>query len=264
MTKKNINFLAWNAPIIDLRTGFPTPQFLRQFNVLREKSLEFGDDERVRDAVAAMFVDSADIDFTNNDNADTFTAALTASGATAGTYGDASNIPQITVDAKGRVTSISEVAAGGGSEWTLADSYDFATAANSRDFTGLAGANEILVTLTDITKAANDTVALRVSTNNGSSFFSTSGNYRSIGSTGIASNDTSALVIAGSTTASRVGLARLLNPAVSGPKIIKADTASTTVYTDFVGDNANDIDAIRIFTPGGNNMNGGVARVYTR
>ncbi|QQR80576.1 MAG: hypothetical protein IPJ69_15025 [Deltaproteobacteria bacterium] len=41
---------------------------------------------------------------------------LSASGVTAGVYGDASNVPQITVDADGRVTSVTSVAvsAGGG------------------------------------------------------------------------------------------------------------------------------------------------------
>jgi hypothetical protein len=40
----------------------------------------------------------------------TGTATLANSGATAGTYGNATNIPQIAVDAKGRITSVSNVA----------------------------------------------------------------------------------------------------------------------------------------------------------
>jgi hypothetical protein len=40
----------------------------------------------------------------------TGTATLANSGATAGTYGSATNIPQIAVDAKGRITSVSDVA----------------------------------------------------------------------------------------------------------------------------------------------------------
>jgi hypothetical protein len=39
---------------------------------------------------------------------------LASSGATAGTYGSASVVPQVTVDAKGRVTSITQVAVAGG------------------------------------------------------------------------------------------------------------------------------------------------------
>lgn len=40
---------------------------------------------------------------------------LTTSGASAGSYGNSTNIPTLTVDAKGRVTTISTVAAAGGS-----------------------------------------------------------------------------------------------------------------------------------------------------
>lgn len=44
---------------------------------------------------------------------------LTATGAVAGMYGDATNVPQITVDAKGRITAVSNVAIGGGGGATL-------------------------------------------------------------------------------------------------------------------------------------------------
>lgn len=49
---------------------------------------------------------------------------LAASGVTAGAYGDASNIPQITVDAKGRITAAADVSFGGA---TLAASVYRAT-----------------------------------------------------------------------------------------------------------------------------------------
>lgn len=42
------------------------------------------------------------------------TTTLASSGAAAGTYGDGSNIPVVTVDVKGRVTSISTTPAAGG------------------------------------------------------------------------------------------------------------------------------------------------------
>lgn len=51
--------------------------------------------------------------------------ALADSGVTAGQYGDATNVPQVTVDAKGRITSVSEVAiqsgGGGFTSWTTLD-----------------------------------------------------------------------------------------------------------------------------------------------
>lgn len=63
--------------------------------------------EDVQDIIGAMFVDSSDFDFTYNDPGNTITGVLTNSGATAGTYGSATQVPVITVDAKGRITSVS-------------------------------------------------------------------------------------------------------------------------------------------------------------
>jgi hypothetical protein len=40
--------------------------------------------------------------------------ALADSGVTPGVYGDTSNVPQITVDAQGRVTDVTEIAITGG------------------------------------------------------------------------------------------------------------------------------------------------------
>lgn len=66
--------------------------------------------ERAQDAVGGALSDSSDIDFTYNDAGNSITADLTATGVIADSYGDGFNIPQITVDAKGRVTSVTEVA----------------------------------------------------------------------------------------------------------------------------------------------------------
>lgn len=67
-------------------------------------------DERAQDAVGSALTDSSNIDFTYNDAGNTITADLTNSGVSAGTYGNGTNVPQVTVDAKGRVTSVSNVA----------------------------------------------------------------------------------------------------------------------------------------------------------
>lgn len=65
-------------------------------------------DERAQDAALSVLADSADIDFTYNDAGNSASAVLTTSGASAGTYGSASQTPVVTVDAKGRVTGISQ------------------------------------------------------------------------------------------------------------------------------------------------------------
>lgn len=72
-------------------------------------------DEYVRDTMAAAFADSVDLDFSANDPGDTATAVLTPTGVTAGTYGSATTIPVIQLDAKGRavVASVVGVSSGG-------------------------------------------------------------------------------------------------------------------------------------------------------
>lgn len=143
MATKRPDPISWNAPIVFPDTGEATPFFMRQWQqqfalnggvsslfaiqfvagaglsgggVLGDlNNITFSlDSEFVRDLVADFVDNSADLSWTHNDVGDSLTAALTASGAVAGTYGNASNIPQITVDAKGRITSISQVAASGG------------------------------------------------------------------------------------------------------------------------------------------------------
>ena len=72
-------------------------------------------------------------------------SVLSASGATAGTYGDSTHIPVLTVDSKGRVTNITSVAAagGGGSSYGNAN-----VAAYLPTYTGNIGASYINLTQT--------------------------------------------------------------------------------------------------------------------
>lgn len=108
MARKNNDPLSWNVKIVDPATGFPTPEFLRQFNVARE----FNQD--VASLFAITFVagvglsgggvlgDLADIAFNLEDTA-----------VTPGTYGTASSggtieVPRFTVDQQGRLTAAAD------------------------------------------------------------------------------------------------------------------------------------------------------------
>jgi hypothetical protein len=54
------------------------------------------------------------ISWSYNDTSNTFAASLTNTGVVAGTYGNANAFPIITVDAQGRITSVSTSPSGGG------------------------------------------------------------------------------------------------------------------------------------------------------
>lgn len=103
--------------IVDER-GNPTPYFIR---MLQENGIDLDgkpDMTQVNAAITAAFADR-DINTTDglqgggNLSADR-TLSLTDTGVTPGTYGDATNSPQITVDEKGRITSVVDVPISGG------------------------------------------------------------------------------------------------------------------------------------------------------
>ncbi|NII54413.1 hypothetical protein [Luteibacter sp. SG786] len=62
---------------------------------------------RAQDAVGSILVDSVDVDF-SYDPGVSISAALTSTGVDSGTYGDATHTVTVTVDGKGRITSIVE------------------------------------------------------------------------------------------------------------------------------------------------------------
>ena len=66
-------------------------------------------DEQAQDAVGNILVDTPDINLTYNDAVPEIKADLTNSGTPVGTFGSSSQVPQVTVDAKGRITNISNV-----------------------------------------------------------------------------------------------------------------------------------------------------------
>ena len=65
--------------------------------------------EAVQDAMGGTLTNSSEITFTYNDPANTQSAALATTGVTAATYGSTSQVPQIAIDSKGRITSATNV-----------------------------------------------------------------------------------------------------------------------------------------------------------
>jgi hypothetical protein len=154
----------------------------------------------------------------------------------------------------------------GTGKWGLAATWTFSTNVAQVDFTGLVGATDILVVARGITLSVSGVLSLRVSTNNGSSYFSTSGDYVIVGSTtGAESNVTSAVLYGTNTTAARTGMQVVWGANITGaPRIITGFDSTNGVPRLFVADNSNDIDAIRLIPSGGGNITGGSIYVFTR
>jgi hypothetical protein len=155
---------------------------------------------------------------------------------------------------------------GGGSPWDLAGSWTFSMNVAQVDFTGLAGATDIMIIARQVTQSVSTQLALRVSTNNGSSFFSASGDYIILApASGAEANSSAQIFWNTGATAARSGMVTIVGANVIGaPRpLLNPDTSSGNVRL-FVADTANDIDAVRVIPSGGGNITGGSIYVFTR
>lgn len=110
--------------------------------------------EYIYDTVGGAITAGTGITVTNNDNADTSTISITATGVAAGTYGSSSQIPTITVNAQGQIT--------------VAGTANIATTLNISGGTGTDGIDLLTETLayvggTGVTTAVtNNTVTISI------------------------------------------------------------------------------------------------------
>lgn len=292
MTKPKSDPLTWNVKIVDPETGFPTNEFLRQFNVSREFDGQvvdlFGitfiagtgligggvlgdlDDitfdlnvEFVQDLVGAMLTDSADLDWSYNDPAGTSSAVLTTTGVAANTYGDASHYPVLTIDAKGRVTaaSVQAVSTSGVGDWTQAAIWDHAISGDTASpipFTGLAGATEIMIVARNITKSVSQATVIQVSADNGATYRTTSGDYVTSSGGGAESNSTSIALLTASTGV-RTGMAHIMTAKLNPQQVVGGNDNRHQVVAAIGA-----INALQVASAGAANFTGGTIRIYIR
>ena len=139
--------------------------------------------------------------------------------------------------------------------WVLVDSWTHSGDVANVDFADLGGYSEIMVVTRQITKSVSGLTSLRVSVDNGSNFFATSGNYVFWQDAGSEGSLTGASLHGTQTTAARSGIAVLRGFNVNGvPKEIRPTSRALTIL--FVA-STSPLNAIRIYGDGGGNLTGG-------
>jgi len=171
--------------------------------------------------------------------------------------------------------SLSATGGGGGAAWALAGTgqtatgvYDFAVdgAKAAITFAGLGTANEILILAEAVAVSVSGSAMVQVSTDNGASYFTTSGDYVAINpGAGTVLNTIGSTFWTTNTTAARYGFSHIMNAAIAGmPKIFDAPVQTGNPQRLFVADNANNIDAIQIVGTSGGNITAGKIFVLAR
>ncbi len=246
------------APIAD-SSGVATDFFARQWKNLVDlvTSVITLQDDSVANAARITALEGTEIGGTAGQitplpaplSAGNITLELANTAATPGTYGDATNVPQITVDQKGRITGVVSVpitgggggGGGGGSCWELVATRTIAAGTTTEDITGLGDYDDLLVILEGSTSSSSQSRGMRVSTDSGATFLSTSGDYQSVAESGSQGSPT--IMSAGTaTTAARTCWWWLTNKnSTDDPKIVRTNDSSS-----FLIRTALPIDAVQL------------------
>lgn len=277
------------VPIVD-KDGKPTQYFVR---LLQERGFSLDD------KITASQATEIATEVTDEALTDHFVTAGVALGGggtlisnptidledtavTPGTYGDATNVAQITVDQQGRLTAVSDVAisGGGGGALTLLEQHTASSSA-SLDFTASITStyDEYLIEFVDVVPATNSVdMLLQISTNAGSSYITTSYSA-AMAQWGLTTNfsqyvqTTPTGIRIGNTMSNTAGhgcsaTARFFNPLGSGPKRVISDfIARASDNNTYRGNNGGintgttAVDAFRIIMSSGN-ISTGTVRCY--
>lgn len=255
-------------PIVDDK-GIPNPYFIR---LLQERAITLDTKqtaEQVADSIntfaaATDIVAGVGLDGGGTLDTSPITIDLANTAVTPDTYGDATHIPIITVDQQGRITSASETTfAGSSSTWTVLASWDFAIdGAVSQLVADVSAYSEVLVTFSLVSAATTGRRAVQVSTDGGTTYYNTLGDYVFVSSTGTESNDLRMAVHTTNATAARSGTIQL-----HGTNLSLANKHAFT-YPQLIDwqfrASSSPITHVRAFSDGGGNMTAGKIYILGR
>ncbi len=143
--------------------------------------------------------------------------------------------------------------------WSLIEAWTYASDVTEKDFVDI-GFDEVMVVARGVTKQTTGTLNLRVSTNNGSSFKTASGDYVSIDAAGVETAATGMVMHATNATLARSCVAVLSGLRNNQFKAAQMRNAGTT-YTI---DTTTPVNALRVYPGGGGNLTGGVITLLGR
>lgn len=155
-------------------------------------------------------------------------------------------------------------AGGGGSSWSLVASWTYSTNVTEVDFTNLGSYSDIMIVIRGITLSASQLRSLRVSDDNGSTFYGTSGNYVNIADNGLEASLSAINFHNTASSIARSGIIKISGSNVDGiMKIAESINAGNpNSATLFLG-STSPINAVRIsaanFTA---NLTGGSIQVF--
>lgn len=147
------------------------------------------------------------------------------------------------------------------SRWELAASWTHSGNVTEVDFTGLSAYSELMILFKAVTLGTSGVLTLVVSSDNGSTWKTASGEYSFININGVSTDFTSINPYNTSATAARSGVTSIIGWNLANPKPV------ITARSDTIGWVVNDAEAcnaIRAIPSGGGNITGGSIYIFGR
>lgn len=159
-----------------------------------------------------------------------------------------------------------DVASGGSGSapWSLISTNTISSAVANVDFTGLSGYTDLLIIFRNVTLSVSGQPSIRVSTDNGATYYSTSGDYVTVPASGIEAAQSFIALTNANATAARtaIGLLAAVNT-TSAAKFIDRPNRDDSGSALFVA-NSSPINAIRALPGSGGNFNAGTIYLFGR